>query len=107
MQISTNEFEKYIITLVRPSLKRYISDKWRSNILLSASVLSLIAGTLLFYFIIEFAIIIFPALVVVIIMIVGAAMIVLCSCILRMMSMNSWIFECNSEGEFPTIFIPF
>ena len=102
MQISTKGFDGYIITLVRPSLKKHISDKWRSDVLLLASVLSLFVGIPLLC-VVVLMVEIFSTLAGIVVFIVGAIIIVESFWTLSSMSMSSWIFECNNKGKFPDI----
>jgi hypothetical protein len=106
VQISAKRFEEYVITLVRPGLKKYISDKWRSDVLLLASLMSIFVGIPLLCAIM-LMVETFSILAGIIIFIVGVTIIAESFWILSSMSMSSWIFECNNEGKLPNIFTPY
>ena len=95
-------FDEYVIKKIRPSLKKHINDKIRSSVLLLASFSSLFIGIPLLYFIARF-IETFSTLMSVVVFIAGILVIAESFSILGRMSMYSWIFEYNDEGELSDI----
>ena len=97
-------FEENVMIQIRPFLKEHISDKRRSSILLLASFLSLFVGTSLLCIVASF-VETFSTSVAIVIFLVGIVVITESFSILGRMSVYSWIFEYNDEGELPDIYI--
>ncbi|MCK5491076.1 MAG: hypothetical protein KAI67_04495 [Candidatus Pacebacteria bacterium] len=100
------KFDERIITLIRPSLKKHISDKRRSSVLLLVSLLSIFIGIPLLCAIV-LLVETFSTLASVVVLIVGIVVIAESFSIFGSMSMYSWIFEYNDEGELPNIYFSF
>ncbi|MCK5475994.1 MAG: hypothetical protein KAI71_05445 [Candidatus Pacebacteria bacterium] len=97
-------FEENVMIRIRPFLKEYISDKRRSSVLLLASLSSLFVGIPLLYIVASFVETLSTS-VAIVIFLVGIVVIEESFSILGRMSMYSWIFEYNDEGELPGIYI--